>query len=110
MRQLLGMILMCFFLVGTACSQKDDCGKFRSDRCSVNEKNFRKITDKMSKKDVLSIIGLPYSELPDYANSFGINHCVWQRYDYVERGVVKNISIVVDFKNDSIVFKSIEEY
>ena len=109
MRQLFRVILFLCFSIFTFCTKQDDCGKFKSDRCLINEENFRKIDNEMSKKEVESLIGHPFSEIPDYANSFSINHCVWQRYRLIDRGEIKNVYIVIDFKNDSIISKKIEK-
>ena len=59
----------------------------------------------MKKQKVVELIGIPFFEIPDFDNSFKINHCVWQRYSFVERGVIKNKYIIVNFKNDSLVKK-----
>lgn len=109
MRQLL-LISLTLFLI--SCSKKnDDCGNFPADNCFVEESILNFLNYGMSKEEVVSAIGNPFSEIPSYAHPLYYNHCVWQRYDHIarKRTTNKNVFLIVDFLNDSLVSKFISK-
>lgn len=109
MRQLL-LISLTIFLF--SCSKEiDDCGNYPGDNCFVEKSILNSLNYGMSKEDVISVIGNPFSEVPSYAHPLLYNHCVWQRYDHIARKRTKNknIFLIVDFFNDSLINKSISK-
>lgn len=88
-----------YFFFDFMFKKNDDCGNFPADNCFVEESILNSLNYGMSKEEVVSAIGNPFSEIPSYAHPLYYNHCVWQRYDHIarKRTTNKNVFLIVDF-------------
>lgn len=110
MRQLFFVILVILSSTISSCKKEDDCGKYVRDNCKINIENYDKITKGMAKDDVFVILGNSSSFLPSSYTTNNVEHHLWYRYSHLERAPKVNLfSISVDFKENKVVDKKLEE-
>lgn len=110
MRQLFLVILILMLNIMISCKKEDDCGKYLRDNCRVDFNNYEKVSIGMTKDEVFKILGMSSSFLPASYNSNNLEHHLWYRYSYLERAPKVNLfSISIDFKDDLVVEKKLEE-